>query len=289
MNKHPSFVFFGTPDFAVLILEELQKKGFVPSLIITQEDKPKGRGLLLTAPPVKVWGQENNIPIFQPKTLKDGICEKYLKEKAPSNGWDFFIVASYGKIIPKTILDIPYRGTLNVHPSLLPRLRGSSPIEEAILSEEKTGISIMLLDEAMDHGPIVSQKEIIIDNWPPYALELKTILAHEGGKLLAEIIPDWISGLITPQEQDHIKATYTEKIKKEDGFIDLTNNPQLNLKKIKAYEEWPRAYTFFSHNDKKIRIIIKTAHIESGVLILDKIIPEGKKETTFENFKQSFS
>ena len=288
MHKTPSFVFFGTPQFAVTILNELEKKGLIPSLIITQEDKPRGRHLSITPPEVKVWAIERGIEIFQPKTLKDGSCVKYLKDRSPKNGWDVFVVASYGKIIPEEVLSLPHKGTLNVHPSLLPKLRGSSPIEGAILNEEKTGVSIMLLDKEMDHGPILAQKEVPIQPWPPYAPELENTLAQEGGSLLAEILPRWINGSIEARDQDHSNATYTEKTRKEDAYINLTDAPELNLKKIKAYSGWPNAYTFFTYKEKELRLIIKSAHIENDTLILDTVIPEGKKEMPFKEFEKRF-
>jgi len=131
MNNIP-FVFFGTPEFAVSILEELKDAKIVPSLIVTAPDKPKGRGLVLTPPPVKIWAQLHNIPVVQPAKLDNDFTEK-LK----NSSYKLFVVAAYGKIIPKAVLDIPTNGTLNVHPSLLPKYRGASPIQSQILADEK--------------------------------------------------------------------------------------------------------------------------------------------------------
>lgn len=140
----------------------------------------------------------------------------------------------------KEILRIPKYGTLNVHPSLLPKLRGASPIISAILEDEKkTGVTIMLVDEKMDHGPIVAQASIEIEDWPPRASMLLEMLAVEGGNLLAEVIEPFIAGEITPEEQKHDEATYTKKIQKEDGLIDLSGDPYENLRKIRAFEGWP--------------------------------------------------
>jgi len=261
-----TFAFFGTPEFSTIILDELKSKNFLPSLIVTSPDKPKGRKLILTPSPVKVWAEHNNIPHIENLEIK--------------NNFDLFIVASYGKILSEKILNIPKHGILNVHPSLLPKLRGASPIKSAILSENETGVTIIKLDKEMDHGPIIAQKKIISWTEPPYEEDLENLLAHEGGKLLAEIIPDWISGKIKAEEQDHDKATFSKKIKKEDGEIHLNDNPELNLRKIRAFHRWPTAYFF--QNGK--RIIIKKAHIENGELILDRVIPEGKKETDGKDF-----
>jgi methionyl-tRNA formyltransferase len=277
-NSKTKFVFFGTNAFAVAVLEELKKHNFLPTLIITTEDKPKGRKLVLTPPETKVWAEKNSISYIQPNTLKT----EEVVEKIKSYNVDFFVVASYGKIIPQIVLDIPQYGTLNVHPSLLPKLRGASPIESAILLENETGVTIMKLDAQMDHGPIVSQKKILEweGNNPPHADDLEKTLAHEGGKLLAEIIPEWISGKVSEVEQDHTKATFCKKIEKSDGEINLSDDAEKNIRKIRAYHIWPTAYFF----DDGKRIIVKQAHIEDAKLILDRIIPEGKKEMSYTDF-----
>jgi methionyl-tRNA formyltransferase len=272
------FAFFGTAELSVTVLNKLKTAGFVPSLIISAEDKPKGRKLILTPTETKVWAEENTIPCIQPVNLKKP--EGFEVIQKATTGFDFFVVVSYGKIIPQNILDIPRLGTLNVHPSLLPKLRGASPIKSAILTEHETGVTIIRLDAEMDHGPIVAQKKSIIENWPPYANTLEKQLGEEGGKLLAEILPDWIHGKITEKEQDHSAATICGKIEKTDGVLELTESPEKNLRKIRAYETWPTAYFF--QNDK--RIIVTKAHIENNELVIEKIIPEGKKEMPYQDF-----
>ncbi len=283
MQKELLFAFFGTPQFAVTILEELKAQGFLPKLVVTQEDKPQGRHMVLTAPETKTWTELSSVPVYQPHTLRDGTA---LSELAKYGTFDVFIVASYGKIIPDDILSLPKRGTINVHPSLLPKLRGSSPILGAILEEEKTGVTIMHLDAEMDHGPIIAQKEIKLESWPPYAPDLENLLAHEGGKLLAEVLPGWVDGTISETEQDHSLATYTKKVRKEDAEINLTDNAEKNLRKIRGYAGWPNAFTFFEHDGKRTRVIIKTARIQDGKLVLERIVPEGKKEMNFEEFER---
>ena len=285
MTKNIKILFFGTDNFSKITLEKMKKNGFLPSFIVTAEDKPVGRKLVLTPPPVKKWAEENNIEYIQPKTLKDENVFENIKLK---NKEDFTIsvVSSYGKIIPKKILDLPEKGNLNVHPSLLPKLRGPSPIETSILTENETGVTIILLDEEMDHGDILSQEKIFIENWPPYKEDLEKILAEKGGEMLCQTISKWLDGKIKPIRQDHNKATFCKKIKKEDALIDLNDEPKINLRKIKAFSGWPNAFFFFKYQDKNIRIIVKKAHIENDILILDKIIPEGKKEMSFEDFKR---
>ena len=247
------FVFFGTSEFSVLVLEELKKKGFLPTLIISAEDKPKGRKLVITPPEAKVWAQKNNIKFIQPESLKESKNPKIVDDinAFSKDGFDLFIVASYGKIIPQKVLDIPKYKTLNVHPSLLPELRGASPIKSAILTLDKTGVTIMRIDAEMDHGPIIKQEKIDIPEWPPYESNLELILGQKGGEMLADLIPDWILGKLPEIEQDHNKATLCKKIEKIDGEINLNDTADINLRKIRAYHIWPTAYFFIDHNEKK--------------------------------------
>ncbi|MEK7147565.1 MAG: methionyl-tRNA formyltransferase, partial [Patescibacteria group bacterium] len=189
-----NFAFFGTSDFSVVVLNELKKTGWLPTLIITAPDKPKGRGLKLTPLPVKLWALANKIDFIQPEKLDSNLCYKL-----QVTSYKIFVVASYGKIIPREILDIPEHGALNVHPSLLPKYRGASPIQAQILNDEKNiGVTIMLMDEKMDHGPLLAQREFLISNSQflnktPTAKELSEKLAAEGGKLLAETLPKWLA------------------------------------------------------------------------------------------------
>lgn len=271
-----NWVFFGTSNFSVLILEGLKNKGLIPNLIVTTEDKPRGRKLILSPSPVKIWAEKECIDFIQPKSLKTD--ETYLK--LSTLNFELFIVASYGKIIPQNILDIPVHKTLNVHPSLLPKLRGASPIQSAILGETETGVTIMRLDAEMDHGPIIAQQKITIVDWPPYAENLEEISAQVGTELLANVLPLWIEGKVSEKEQNHSQATYCKKIQKSDGELNLNDSPHINLRKIRAYHVWPGAY--FIENNK--RIIVKQAHVENNELILDRVIPEGKKEMGYKDY-----
>lgn len=280
-----TIVFFGTSRFAVIVLDELTKAGFVPALIVTTPDMPQGRRLVLTPSPVKLWAQEHDIPLLQPEKLDNG----FSYHLSPIT-YNLFIVASYGKLIPREVLSLPTHGTLNVHPSLLPKYRGPSPIQSQILADEKTvGVSVMLLDEEMDHGPILTSKQHAVAGiqgveWPLRENDLEEVLAHEGGKLLAEIIPGWIEGTIEARPQDHSKATYTKKIEKEDGLIDLTDDPYQNFLKIRAYDPWPGTYFFFEKKSKKIRVLIKDARFKNGELVIMRVLPEGKKEMDYDDF-----
>ncbi|MBX4198247.1 methionyl-tRNA formyltransferase [Candidatus Parcubacteria bacterium] len=285
MSHSPAIAFFGTSDYAVMVLEALQQGNFLPKLIITTPDRPAGKGMKVTAPPVKIWAEKNTIKVLQPEKLKD---PSFIQELT-SGAFDLFIVVAYGKIIPQEIIDLSPHGALNVHASLLPKLRGASPIETAILEDLKhTGITIMLIDSEMDHGPIIAKQEVVVQAWPPKARDLGKALVEAGGKLLVETIPTWLSGNIQPQPQDHTQATYTKKIVKEDGLIDFKADPYLNFRKIQAYADWPRTYFFAEKDSKKVRMVITEAEYKDNRLHILKVIPEGKNEMNFAAVRQLY-
>ncbi len=254
----PKIVFIGTPEFGAIILERLAKTEYKPILVITMPDNPAGRKQILTPPPVKTTSEKYGIPLLQPASIKSRISE--IRNLEP----DLIIVAAYGKIIPKGILDIPKHGCLNVHPSLLPEYRGPSPIQAAILNGDKeTGVTIILLDEKMDHGAIISNFQLPISN-DATAENLSKRLAKTGAELLIETIPKWISGEIKPQPQDESKATFTKIIKKEDGRIDWTK-PALEIERqIRAFYPWPGSFTFIEKNSKKLMLKVIEAIIVPG-------------------------
>ncbi len=282
-NKNKTrFVFFGSSELSVAALEELRANDLLPVLIITSPDAKKGRGQKLSPSPVKVWAQKHAIEVLAPEMLDDAICEALRLRDAP-----FFLVVAYGKILPKTLLDIPQKGVLNIHPSLLPRFRGASPVRSAVLSDEHTGVSVMLLDEKMDHGPILAQRKVEPALWPPKAAQFELELIREGAKLLGKILHQWLSGEIEPQEQNHDIATYCGKIEKEDGLLDLSGAARQNLLKIRAYDGWPGTYTQFLRSGKKIRVQIIDAHLEDEKLVIDTVKPAGKKEIPYAEFLRS--
>jgi methionyl-tRNA formyltransferase len=279
--------FFGTPDIAQIVLDKLIKAEIIPDLIISNPDAPVGRKAIMTPPPVAKFAKENNLSLIQPHNLKD---ENFI-ETIKKESWDVFIVVAYGKILPKWLLDLPKKGVVNVHPSLLPKLRGASPIRSAILNDEKeTGVSIMLLDEKMDHGPIIAQAKFsITDNdWPIDGVVLDIQLADLGADLLIQNLPLYFEGKIEPKEQIHEDATFCTKITKEmsELQIDPYNLPEGKsayeaLLKIRAFSVWPE--TFFIYNGKRIKI--KSAHLDPlGTLVIERIVPEGKNETDFKNY-----
>lgn len=281
------FAFFGTDEFSIKVLDTLKKDGITPSLIITIPDRPQGRKMVLTPPPIKIWAEENKITYHQPNSLKN--IEPEITDILKKGGYDFFLVASYGKIIPKDILEIPTHGTLNIHPSLLPKYRGPSPIETAILNgDEETGVTIIKLDEEVDHGPILAITKIELND--KYNAEiLRDKLAEEGSMLLTRILPDYLSNKVAPAEQDHNLATFTTKFTKENGFLDQQASPLANYRKILALNPWPGTYMDFPGPKGKIRIIVKQAHLDGDKLVYDRVVPEGRKEMDWQSFLNGLS
>lgn len=281
--KPINFAFFGTPDVAAETLEILKQKGLIPSFIITSPDRPQGRKMLVTPPPVKVWADQNNLSVLQPESLKEleGILSK--DNKADMFGFeeafnfDLFIVVAYGKIFPEWLINTPKYGTLNIHYSLLPKYRGASPVQSAILNGEKeTGVTIQKMVKELDAGDIIAQEKIEIgeDEKTP---ELLARLIETGGELLAQTLPNYIAGKIKPVVQDKKNVSLCQKIKKEDGLLDLDGNAKENYNKFKAYAIWPR--TYFMKNGK--RNIITDAELKNGKFTIKKIIPESGKETNY--------
>ena len=275
-QKKIKLAFFGTSHIAVFVLDALEHAGFMPELIVTVPEKKVGKTLESAASAAAFWGEQRNIPVATDwNEFEKGV-------------WDVAIIVDYGKILPASLLNIPKKGFLNVHPSLLPRLRGASPMRSAILkNENETGVTIIHVDDKMDHGPIVAQKQVTIENWPVRNSELEQLLMTQGGALLASVLPLYIDDEITPQEQNHDVATYAAKFTKEDGLLDLSGDAYHNLLKIRALEGWPGTYTFFERAGKKIRVQILDAHIEGTALVLDRVKPEGKQEMNYADFARS--
>lgn len=268
-------IFFGTSEFGAIVLQKLIQSGMGPLLVVTAPDKPAGRKQNLTPPPVKLLAEKYSTQVFQPEKIQNS------KFKIQNSKPDLIVLAAYGQIIPKEILEIPTYGALNVHPSLLPKYRGASPIQAAILNgEEKTGVTIMLMDEELDHGPILATRKFSNKIKKITYQELHDELANVGADLLIETIPKWVSGEIKSQEQDHTKATYTKRITKEDGRIDWSKPAVYIERQVRAFSPWPGAFTFW----KGKRVKILKAHVEQGKLIIDELQLEGKKPTSFREF-----
>jgi len=285
-NNQINYIFFGSSNLSVIVLNELKQSNYLPSIIVTTPDKEQGRKLVMKPNVVKQWAIDNNIAFYDAGKLNAEVVER-LKSDATKMNAQLFIVASYGKIIPKAVLDIPTKGSLNIHPSLLPKYRGPSPLPSVILADDKhTGVTIMKIDEQMDHGPIVAQKLIDIDEWPTYE-DFEEMMAISGAQLLIETIPRWIAGDLKETPQDHTAATFTKKIVKEDALIaldDVNADQYLNFRKVQAYHEWPQAYFMVNKRDKLIRVKITSATYSNDKLTVTKVIPEGGREMLYEDF-----
>jgi methionyl-tRNA formyltransferase len=241
-------VFMGTPDFAMPSLDQLLEKGYQVVLVVTQPDKPKGRGKKLSMPPVKELAISHKIDVFQPNRLKSQEVMDRLKSYSP----DFFVTAAYGKILPKEILDIPKFGCINVHASLLPSYRGAAPIQWSIVKGElSTGITTMLMDEGLDTGDILLKEEVKIEA-DMTGGELHDILASVGAKLLIKTLRDLRDGKIEAIPQDHTRASYAPLLKKEDGLIDWTKKSAEIHAGVRGFNPYPGAYTFYE--GQKMRI-----------------------------------
>ncbi len=278
-DKKLNFAFWGTPDVAAETLEILKRNGYLPSLVITSPDKPQGRKMIVTPTPVKVWAIENNVPYLQPEKLEQEEIWSVLRTHNPL----LFLVVAYGKIIPEKIINLPKLGSINIHYSLLPKYRGASPVESAILSgDEETGVTIQKMEYKMDTGPVVAEEKVEIGP-DEKATDLRKRLIKIGGELLVKTLPDFMNGKVTPIPQDENLATYCKKIKKEDGLVDLATEPPSTLyNKFRAYATWPR--TYFFQNGK--RIIITDATLENGQFVIKKVLPEGKKEISWKEFSR---
>jgi methionyl-tRNA formyltransferase len=251
-----SVVFFGSPDFAIPSLIAVNNNYKITG-VVTQPDRPAGRGKVVTPPPVKVLAKELGIPLIQPDRLKDpGVIEQLRKWNA-----DVYVVAAFGQIFRKNILDIPPYGFVNVHASLLPRWRGAAPIQAAILAgDEYTGITIMKVDQGIDTGDIISQKQIKIMEQET-AGELSERLAIAGAELLIETLPAYLSGIIESQQQNEAESTYAGMIRKEDAILGAGESAQMMERKIRAYHPWPVARLGLENS----QVLIHKVRVEMGI------------------------
>ncbi len=306
-------IFFGTSEFAVPALEILAKKGLPAQAgyeiiaVITNPDEPAGRKKVLAPPPVKVAAEKYGIKILQPEKLRGnpGLAEE-LKNLKPDVG----VVAAYGKIIPAEIINLPRYSTLNIHPSLLPKYRGPTPIQSTILNGEKeTGVTIIKIDEEVDHGDIISKSQISISNEDNYKI-LENKLAKLGAELLIKILPDYLAGKIEPRPQDHSQATFTKKFTRDDARIDWNKTAEEIDRQIRALNPEPGTWTTWSGKVLKIleakilmsatsgydrsqmwsvgKVLLENGKITvetvRGGIILITVQPEGKKSMSAEDF-----
>ncbi len=298
-----NYIFFGTPEFAAIILEKLIEAGFIPQAVVCNPDKPIGRKKVITPPPTKILAERYNIPLFQPEILANS------KFQIPNSKFDFFIVAAYSQIIPKEILEIPRLGAIGVHPSFLPKYRGPSPIQAAILNgDEETGVSLFLVDEKVDHGPILAQRELEFSIFNFQFSILSQKLAELGADLLIETLPKFLAGKIKPALQDDSRATYTKKFETKDAYIEpkdlekaqgstgastelsRMSSPQETRRlaieidrKIRALNPEPGTFTLsLSKGGLKRMKLLEAVLTPEGKLKLKKIQIEGKKPTVID-------
>jgi len=288
MNSKPTIAFFGTPELCVPILNKLTEAGFAPTVIVTNPDRPVGRKHTMTPPPVKVWGQEKNIPILQPEKLNDDF-----KAEFESHSVDLSIVVAYGKIMPEWLIVLPKHRTLNIHYSLLPKYRGASPVESTLLNgETETGACIQQMVYAMDAGPLLACETIAIEP-DEVAGELRNRLNVIGAQMLVDLIPEYTAGNIVAKEQVG-EPTYCYKTDKSHAEINIETMSDVELwNRYRAYFGWPSIFFFdtppFSSPYKGevpagrrgIRVKITKARFEGGKFIIEKVIQEGKKEINF--------
>ena len=257
-KKPYRIVFFGTSDFAVPILERLKADGdFSVVEVVTQPDRPVGRKRVLTAPPVKRAAETFGLAVWQPETVKDDAAFAHLS----ALGADAFVVVSYGKILPKRVLEIPPFGGVNVHASILPFYRGASPIGAAIAAGEKeTGVTVMKMDEKMDEGPTMAIRRIPIGE-DDTSETLMRKLADLAGGMIAPTLKLYLEGALEPAPQDHAKATYTRILSREDGRIDWTRSAVELERFVRAMNPWPEAHAVWTRKGVPLRLTVKKASV----------------------------
>jgi methionyl-tRNA formyltransferase len=289
-------VFMGSPEFSLPSLRALGKHYEVVG-VVTQPDRASGRGRELKMPPVKSLALELGLPVIQPEKLRVPETMEQLRGWAP----DLIVVAAFGQILRKDVLELPPHGCLNVHASLLPRWRGAAPINAAILAgDEETGVTIMKMDVGLDTGPMLEQKTIRLTR-EDTAGSVTRSLSTLGAELLIETLPRWLAGELQPQPQDDTRATYAPLLKKEEGKLDFTRDANELERLIRAYNPWPGA--FMDYGDVILKV--HRAHVEqgnaragerlilrnqpavgagSGILVLDELQPSGKKSMSGRSF-----
>jgi len=297
-------VFFGTPEFVVEIANSLHKtynrgveKEFIG--VVTQPPQKSGREQILTRSAVDNWAYKHKVPVYFDPT------------EAPAA--DLAVLAAYGEILPQSVIDKYPLGILNIHPSLLPKFRGASPVQATIATGEQPGVSIIKMDHQMDHGPIISyfKDELLFDDTNE---SLRRRLFLRSAKFLIELLPAYLAGKIKPKVQDHDKATYTKLITKQAGFIpgyflesalkgkankkswqlafikdlEFSPTPESLERFIRSIHPWPGAWTEVTVNNEKLRLKIITAHLEEQKLVLDQVQLEGRTEVSFDQFTQGY-
>lgn len=284
----------GTPDYALFSLKALFDAGEEIIGVVTQPDKPKGRGYTLTPPPVKVYALEKGIPVFQPTTLKDGAFQSELESLDP----DMIVVVAYGKILPKYVLDYPEYGCINIHGSLLPKYRGAAPMQRAIMEGEKvSGVTSMYMAEGLDTGDMLLTEEVEITEEDNFE-SVHDKLGEAGARVLLRTVEAAKSGTLNPIAQDDSLATYAAKIDKSECRIDFSTDAVILHNRIRGLSPFPLAFTTLP-NGKLMKVVKaryeKTADVgeygkvvrtdkngiaitaAGGLIVFETVVPEGKK------------
>jgi methionyl-tRNA formyltransferase len=290
-------VFMGSPEFSLPSLKGLARYYEVVG-VVTQPDRPAGRGRVLTPPPVKELALSLGLPVIQPNRLREPEALAKLQAWQP----ELIVVAAFGQILRQNVLDLPRQGCINVHASLLPRWRGAAPIQAAIAAgDTKTGVTVMKMDAGVDTGAILSQAPLEI-TYQDTGETLSPRLADKGAELLLATLPGYLGGEIQPQPQDNALATYAPMLKKEDGLLDLNLRAEALARRVRAYQPWPGTYIFWEGD--VFKILRAYAGESSGVrpgehavmdrrpalgtsngwLVLDEVQPAGKKPMPGEVF-----
>ena len=294
-------VFMGTPQFAVTILESLLQSAYQVLAVYTQPDKPAGRGRPVVLPPVKRLALERQIQVIQPKTFKSREVVEQLASFQP----ELIIVAAFGAILPPEVLSLPKFACLNVHPSLLPRHRGPSPVANTLLDgDELAGVTIMLMDAGLDTGPILAQEKVGI-SFMDSTGSLSSKLAEVGASLLLETLPKWLGGELKQQAQDETQATYSKLITSKDAEIDWHLSALELWRRVRAYNPWPSCYSWCQGKRLRIHRAIPLGDVAKGeigkvialaeppgvgvvtgqgILGLCQVQLEGRREMAVENF-----
>lgn len=292
----------GTPDFAVPVLSRLIDERHDIAAVYSQLNRPSGRGRKLVPTPTKRFAKERGLEVRQPKSLRSEEERAALASLHP----EVIVVAAYGLFLPPDALEIPPLGCLNIHPSLLPRYRGPSPVVSAILNGDAgTGVTIMKLDEGMDSGPILAQEQVSIDE-EETAPVLTRRLFDVGADLLGDTLPRWASGEIQPTPQDESRATFTTLVKKEDGEIDWTGDAERISRMVRAYEPWPGTFTYW--DGKLLKILGATSMARDsppgqvvgmdeggvaigtgdGLLAVSRLQSEGRRPSGVQDFVRGY-
>lgn len=291
-------LFMGTPQFAQMSLKALVEDKREVVCVITQPDKPKGRGYEMAMPEVKVYALEKNIPVYQPDTLKDGAILPILEEYRP----DVIIVVAYGKILPEYILKFPKYGCINIHGSLLPKYRGAAPIQRAVIDgEEVSGVTSMYMEKGLDTGDMLIKRELPIGR-ETTAGEYHDELAVLGGEVLLDTLDALAAGTLSPEKQDEALSTYASQLSKAEGEIDWNNTNEQIYNKIRGLNPWPKAFSFMGGKRLVIDFVYKTPQCgkageilcadENGLVVacgegsvlIKEIKPEGKKKMSVGDF-----